>query len=298
MKMISDPQKTTALRVLVLLAFLMVVMSMNCGADLSKNLGKIRRVQTISIIAVPPEARPGETVTLSALSVNPHNWPASQERLSYYWAFFYLDPSADIDITLDPTNLDLADLAEFITACPGIQGCELEFGPGNPRNLTLPGRDPENGEKFISYSVFLLAADSDETLVKLLRGEEVDGKFDLAAKGIKASESEEMNRNPVIEEVSVSGAISFDATGDRYLVHPDEEILFSALASDPDGDDIAFRWWIIEGRLEENNLVEVTWESPGAPGVYPVYLVVRDKTGDEPKGGQAAIEVVVEVVEP
>ena len=281
----------------LIVGFLIVGFSLGaCGTDLNKNLGKIRRVQTVSIVASPPEIGPGGTVTVTATSVNPDNWETAQDEIVYYWVFFHLDPDASLDVSLDVMSLSLTELTEVLEDCPDIDGCEFEIRPGNPFTFTVPDRSP-GADGFFSYSVFLLVADSDATLQLLLNGEEMAGLYDLAAKGIRVTEAQTRNRNPVIEDMSVPDAISRDMTTGRYRVSPEQDLTLSATASDPDGDDIAFRWWIIDGRLEDNNRETVQWKSPESPGEYPVYLVVRDKIGDEPKGGQVAEKMVIEVIE-
>jgi hypothetical protein len=266
-----------------------------CGVDINENLGKIRRVQIISIVADPPETTPGSEVTLTAAAVDPENWGTGEDQMVYSWVFFYLDPDDPLDLTVDPMSLNLSDLVDFLAICPQTSGCELELGAGNPWTFTLPDRSPE---AVTAYSVFLMVADSVSTLARLMQGEEVTGKFDLAVKGIKVSEGEELNHNPVIDAVTASPAEYNEFTA-GFRVDPEEKILLTARAFDLDvGDELAYRWWILSGRLEDDNLEQVEWKSPEQPGRYPVFLVVRDKVNNEPIGGQAAAEITIEVIEP
>ncbi|MCX5866679.1 MAG: hypothetical protein NT009_04220 [Proteobacteria bacterium] len=270
---------------------------MACGADIRDTLGKIRRVQIISIVADPPEAGPGNSVTFQATAVDPETWGTGNDQMVYYWVFFYLDPSAAIDLNIDLNNFNLSDLVGFLAQCPETPGCEIMIGEGNPWTIQLPDRKPPEG-KFIPYSVFLLAADSAATLAAVIQGQDVPGKYDLAAKSVKASENPTVNHNPIIQTISAPPAVP-EGTPGRFRAKPEEKVTLIAQAIDPDEVDLlSYRWWILKGRLEDDNLDQVQWTTPKDPGFYPVYLVVRDKVEKEPKGGQTVAEIQVEVVEP
>jgi len=271
-----------------------------CGADIRDTLGKIRRTQVISIVADPPEASPGSQVTFQATVVNPETWGTGNDQMVYYWVFFYLDPSAAINLNVDLNNFNLSNLVEFLAQCPETPGCEIMIGEGNPWTIQLPDRKPEEG-KFISYRVFLLAADSAATLAAVIQGQDMTGKYDLAAKSVKVSEKTELNHNPAIQTISAPPAIQ-DASMVNFQVGPGEKVVLTGKAFDPDeGDTIFYRWWILKGRLEDDNLDQVQWTTPKEPGLYPVYLVVRDEVGEkpkeEPKGGQTVVELIFEVSE-
>jgi len=268
-----------------------------CGADIRDTLGKIRRVQIISIVADPPETSPGSSVCFQATTVDPESWGTGNDQMVYYWVFFYLDPSAAINLNIDLNNFNLSDLVGFLAQCPETPGCEIMIGEGNPWTIQLPDRKPPEG-KFIPYSVFLLAADSAATLASVIQGQEVTGKYDLAAKSVKVSERTTVNHNPIIQMISVSPAT--EVSPGRFRVGPGEMTTLATQAIDPDEGDtlsLSYRWWILQGRLEDDNLEQVEWKTPTEPGLYPVFLVVRDKVEEEPKGGQTAAGVQIEVVE-
>lgn len=268
-----------------------------CGVDIRDTLGKIRRVQIISIVADPPETSPGSSATFQATVVDPETWGTGNDQMVYYWVSFYPDALTAVNLNIDLNNFNLSALVGFLAQCPETPGCEIVIGEGNPWTIQLPYRTLLEGQS-IPYSVFLLAADSAATLASVIQGQDVTGKYDLAAKSVKVSENPTVNHNPIIQTISAPPAVP-EGTPGRFRAQPEEKVTLIAQAIDPDeGDVLSYRWWILKGRLEDDNLDQVQWTTPKEPGLYPVYLVVRDKVEKEPKGGQTVAEIQVEVVEP
>jgi hypothetical protein len=54
---------------------------------------------------------------------------------------------------------------------------------------------------------------------------------------------------------------------------------FSALATDPDGDSLAYRWTVEAGTLADDDLVRVGWTAPNMTGVYEVRAIVSARDG-------------------
>ena len=268
-----------------------------CGVDVKKNLGKIQRVEIISIIADHPEAKPGDTVTLQATAVDPETWGQGNDQMVYYWVGFYPDAVTSLNLNIDLNTLNLSTLIGLLAQCTKNQVCQI--GGEKSWTVRLPDRTIPEG-KAVSYSVFLLAADSAVTLATALKAQDVTGKYDLAAKSVKVSEKTEANHNPIIQTITAPPAIQ-DASLVKFQVGPGEKVILTATAIDPDeGDTLSYRWWILKGRLEDDNLDRVQWTTPEDPGLYPVYLVVRDEVGEkpkeEPRGGQTIIELKFEVL--
>ena len=268
-----------------------------CGgiSDLKKYLGMIGQFQIISIITEPPEVRPGETVTLRATAVNPETWGTADDQIVYSWVFLNLDANGEMPggVTFNINKFTLSDYLKILSCCPQTAGCELQLGEVNPWTVTVPAQFPGEGES-ISYNVFLAAADSTATLSALVQGQETTGKYALGVKSIKVSQVTQYNHNPIIQEIFCDSATRDVSTG-RFQASPGETCTLHAQVTDLDmGDMMVYRWLILAGRLDSSNQEEVQWKAPDQPGLYPIYLVVRDEQIDF-KGGQAEGEIQVEV---
>ena len=271
----------------------------SCGGinDLKKYMGMIGQFQIISIVTEPPETRPGNTVTLRATAVNPETWGTAEDRIVYSWVFLNLDTTSEMPggITFNINKFTFSDLTKILAQCPETPGCGLEVGEGNPWTVTLPDRVLEAGDSF-SYNVFLVAADSAATVSALIQGQETSGKYALAVKTVKVSEVTQYNHNPVIQEFFCDPATR-DVSSGRFQASPGETYTLHAQVTDLDmGDLVVYRWLILAGRLDDSNDEQVEWKAPEEPGLYPIFLVVRDKQIDF-KGGQAVAEILVEVSE-
>ena len=277
----------------------------SCGgiSDLKKYLGMIGQFQIISIITEPPETLPGETVTLQAAAVNPETWGTANDQIVYSWVFLNLDTNGEMPggVTFNINKFSLSDYLKILSSCPQTPGCELQLGETNPWSVTVPAQVPGEGQAFI-YNVFLVAADSAATISALIQGQETTGKYALGVKTIKVSQATQRNHNPVIQEVFCDPATLEVSTG-RFRASPGETYTLHAQVTDVDmGDLIVYRWLILgfppapapTGRLDSSNQEEVQWKAPDQPGLYPIFLVVRDKQIDF-LGGQAEREIQVEV---
>ncbi|MDD5224906.1 MAG: hypothetical protein PHE84_13050 [bacterium] len=277
--------------------YLLLVFVVSCGgiSDLKKYLGMIGQFQIVSVMTAPPEVRPGETVTLSAVAVNPKTWGTADDQIVYSWVFLNLDTNGEMPggITYNINKFTLSDYLKILSLCPQTPGCELQMGETNPWTVTVPAQVPGEGES-LSYNVFLVAADSAATLSALIQGQKTTGKYALGIKSIKVSQATQYNHNPIIQEVFCDPATQDVSTG-RFQASPGETYTLHARVTDLDaGDLIVYRWLILAGRLDSSNQEEVKWTAPDDPDLYPIFLVVRDKQIDF-LGGQAEREIQVEV---
>ncbi|HEW97308.1 MAG: hypothetical protein DRR16_21580 [Candidatus Parabeggiatoa sp. nov. 3] len=68
------------------------------------------------------------------------------------------------------------------------------------------------------------------------------------------------------------GQLKIDPAGPEIVVTPDSETAFNAL-----GGDGAYIWTVVGGDVDDPNAANVTYQSPGLPGVY--HLTVSDNSG-------------------
>ena len=278
-------------------ALVLILIVVACGgiSDLKKYLGRIGQFQVISIITEPPEVLPGETVTLRAAAVNPETWGTANDQIVYSWVFLNLDTNGEMPggITFNINKFTLSDYLKIFSLCPQTPGCELQLGDTNPWTVTVPAQFPGEGQAFV-YNIFLVVADSAVTIQALIQGQETTGKYALGVKTIKVSQATQHNHNPVIQQVFCDPATLEVSTG-RFRASPGETYTLHAQVTDVDmGDLMVYRWLILAGRLDSSNQEEVQWKAPDLPGLYPIFLVVRDKQIDF-LGGQAEREIQVEV---
>jgi len=75
--------------------------------------------------------------------------------------------------------------------------------------------------------------------------------------------------SPQISEIRLSS--------DVVYVNAQYEI--AAIASDPDGDVLTYKWSVSGGSLEDDSLQTVKWNTPSKSGDYEVKVIVRDSSG-------------------
>lgn len=94
------------------------------------------------------------------------------------------------------------------------------------------------------------------------------------------------NRPPVITGISTDPA---PRDTDQIVVSASQPVLFTAIASDPDGDPLAYYWDFDDQGVNTQNLAEIEHIFPGM-GLRTVRLVVSDM-----KGGTASKSIAVNV---
>ena len=79
------------------------------------------------------------------------------------------------------------------------------------------------------------------------------------------------NSSPQVSEVKLSSDI----------IYVSKQYEITAVASDPDGDELTYKWTVDGGSLENDNLQTVKWNSPSKSGDYEVKVIVKDSSGAE-----------------
>ena len=93
--------------------------------------------------------------------------------------------------------------------------------------------------------------------------------------------SEPLNNPPVISSL----------TADQQIVQPLGTVLLNCQASDPESDNLSYRW-TSSGGLLDGSANKVSWTAPKDPGSYKVTVVVSDGNG-----GAATADALITVPE-
>ena len=93
--------------------------------------------------------------------------------------------------------------------------------------------------------------------------------------------SEPVNNAPLISSL----------TADRQVVQPLGRVLLNCQASDPESDNLSYRWTASGGFLE-GSAETASWTAPNNPGSYKVTVVVSDG-----KGGSATRDALITIPE-
>ncbi len=78
-----------------------------------------------------------------------------------------------------------------------------------------------------------------------------------------------INTLPVIEYITI----------DPSRVNPGDTTHIFCKANDPDGEEISYAWYAIEGSFTGDNAAHNTWTAPSTPGEYFVFCDITDKHG-------------------
>ncbi|MDD5591134.1 MAG: hypothetical protein PHY18_04325 [Dehalococcoidales bacterium] len=62
---------------------------------------------------------------------------------------------------------------------------------------------------------------------------------------------------------------------DSNMLSPGHSSTIAAVASDPDGDELQYQWFVSEGDIPGEGS-EITWTAPLVPGAYTITAVVTD----------------------
>ena len=78
---------------------------------------------------------------------------------------------------------------------------------------------------------------------------------------------------------------------DTMLVYPTGKAELQCIATDPDGDNITFKWSCTDGTFTGTGPI-VTWKAPNAYGNFHIMVIVEDSKGSSSQG-TLTIDVVV-----
>jgi len=83
---------------------------------------------------------------------------------------------------------------------------------------------------------------------------------------------------------------------DTVFVYPKGKAELQCIATDPDGDDMTFKWSCNDGTFTGTGPI-VTWKAPNAYGDFHIMVIVEDSKGSSSQAN-LTIDVVVNQEEP
>jgi hypothetical protein len=250
---------------------------------------QIQRQRILGIKAEPPEAAPGESVTLTALVANEDGTPYQGV---YLWGVLGV---AGTDFAeMDPENFDPADL-------PGGFGIQA---PGDePYAYPIPEPDDRGEVLGIPYrpdGILLTAilvvvegsTDEAEILADLLAGgKEFTYRFAYKTLIVSDRPEGERNENPANGRIDVLrfGQVPEQDADGNYLLGRGGDANLTAVFDGADGSRVTFAWFnsTKEGFDGQGGRGKV-WSLPDDDGVYYLYVVCRNNYLFESDQGYSA----------
>ena len=261
----------------------------------------VDRTRVLSVVAEPPEIRPGERATFSALLATPDADQPEDGGLSKLWLACPVDDAGNgFGCVVDFDSLDIEELGPDELAELGFIG----FEPGLPPAYTAPADllDDLDEEERVegSYVNVQLTALPDE----LLAGTSSDApeldfnEVEVAYKRLVVSEARTPNHNPSIAtfvvdrlEVPADAVVQVDPKQeyDLGIQLPDGtrelyEFVTSSGEVEERVEEPYASWYSTGGEVQEEvtlyPYLESTWASPetsGEEGTW--YVVLRDRRG-------------------
>ena len=189
--------------------------------------------------------------------------------------------TASAEVTVEVVNRPPASVTVSCDPCEVPRGGEVA--------LTATAADPDGDSLTYDWSApagrFSEATDAattrwtapDEVGPVTIRVEVSDGRGGTASAEVTVDVA---NRSPTVT-----------ASCDPCEIHRGGEVALTAMASDPDGDDLAYAWSAAAGSFSEAaDAATARWTAPGTTGVVTIEVEVSDG-----HGGTASAEVTVEV---
>lgn len=269
-----------------------------CIPDLPDDSSVVRSPRILAVQATPAEAKPGVSVTLTALVGAP---PSAAPGEPLRWALC----TARRPLTeLGPVAQECVDgfgsgsealvrLADGITTAASIPGDACRnFGPSTPPADAsgVSGR-PVDPDASGGYHQPIVVGDSSTVVLASVRlscgvvgvpnGESVTFARDYRA-----------NENPAVEALELDGAVvptggAHVASGARVelraVASPPESYVWANPATrrvEPRMEELSFTWFASDGSFAEARTSGAsTWTAPRGPGPVRVWVVARDDRG-------------------
>jgi len=294
-------------------AFVAVLMAQGCVIGSEKYprprdlnpTSLVDRTRVLSVVAEPPEMRPGERATFRALVATPGADTPEDGGLTKLWLACPVDDAGNgFGCVVDFDNLDIEELGPAELAELGFIG----FEPGLPPAYTAPDdlldglEEEERLEgRYVNVQVTALPDELLETTGTGAAPALDFNEVEVAYKRLVVSEALTPNQNPSIRTFTVDRV----EVGAETLVEVDAEQSYELGVLLPDGAREAYvfvnsdgeeeqrveepyvAWYATAGDMTEEvtlyPYLEATWVAPAESGETGTwYAVLRDR-----RGGQA-----------
>ncbi len=279
---------------------MLILLSLACDSDPMAQAWQIDRLRVLAVAAEPAEPRPGDTVTMTSLTVS----PAVPVALST-WFVCVISEDADAGCTIDPTLTENLSTVDFASLTPeeqaalyqelvdaGMVGVEPFFPPvWTVPTDTLDGLAEADRLEGLIATVSVTAIPDQEVVE--------EGDVELAYKRIPVSEATTPNHNPAVAGLRVDG-IDIEAgarvamdRGQTYaieLVFGDDAVETYAYTN-ADGveesrtEEPYLNWYLQEGTFDQENTLypylSVQYTTPTDPQLpeQSLWVVARDRRG-------------------
>jgi hypothetical protein len=271
-----------------------------CKPNLSEDDWLITSTRVLAVKSEPAEARPGTSLTFTALIANP---PGASDASTITWQFCTAPKPPTEDNVVSTTCLDATSLSDAgsgisIVADAPPNACSL-FGPSTPPGGFRP-RDPdETGGYYQPLRIDVPGSDTAFHLERILC-DLADASFDIATEFGKeyvpnlnphlAPINATIGGNPVILDYIPLGArVDVEASWSSVDVENYACYDRSSQTIIAKRESMRVAWYVSAGRLDtestgraENDLSTVTsnvWTAPTTPGITKLWVVLRDSRG-------------------
>jgi len=140
---------------------------------------------------------------------------------------------------------------------------------GSPTPDVVFSQD-DSGGSWGDYIAQVNVASIDEVIVLTATAINTEGSDDASIELGWGCNGEE-NRDPEITEIVLSDE----------SVYNNEEYDVSVEVTDPDEDDLEYKWTVEGGIIDDNSINPMKWRAPGVPGIYEIEVKVTDGNGGE-----------------
>lgn len=288
---------------------MLILLTLACDIERMAEAWQIDRLRVLAVASEPAEPRPGDTVTMTSLTVS----PVIPVALST-WFVCVISEELDEGCAIDPALTENLSSVDFATLTPeeqaalyqelvdaGMVGVEPFFSPVWTVPLDVLDALPEEDRLEGLVATVSITAIPDQETVD-------EGDIELAYKRIPVSEALTPNHNPVVAGLRVDG---FDiAPGARVAMDRGQtyaiELVFADDALETytyvnaDGveesrvEEPYLAWYLQEGTFDQENTLypylTVQYTTPTDPSLteQSLWVVVRDR-----RGGMAWMELPI-----
>lgn len=237
-----------------------------CGDDLPPEW-KITEYRVLAVVADPPEVDPDGKVALSVVDYDP-----AMNTATHTWSVCLFSFGSTANFACVDDQLDFALPSGGPTSA-------IDFGPDG---LGLRALYEQYGPVPNAAGELQTLEDGFDVYVHLV-SRAANGREESTYKRVRVRDGDDLNTNPVGDGFTIDEAAPGPIPA-KEKVKIKLELPDTDREVDPDGDEetYLYQWLVVDGEIEEkfgfpSNAIDYT--APKKPGVYPVFVVVRDRRG-------------------